>query len=225
MDKTFRRLSIALAASVVLHVGIILPWALPGDANPAPGRQIHLAATLRPTPKPAEASPAVAAPAKPKAKTVRAPKPGDGTASRLNAPGAKPEISTAGTQEPAPVETPESVPREAFMLDQAIPPEYPEDALRRNLEACVLASVIVAESGEVKAVEIIAADLPGVFDQAVIDSQKTARYAPARRKGEALESRVLAVASFVLTPDRRLNCALKFAPLAEKLTTGGTPAQ
>lgn len=105
---------------------------------------------------------------------------------------------------------------DAYVLEMPTPPEYPPEALRQNLEGCVLASILVAESGEVKKVEIVAAEPGSVFNQAVIDSQMTARYAAARLNGLAVESRVLAVAGFVLEGSRRLNCALKFAPLAKQ---------
>ena len=42
-------------------------------------------------------------------------------------------------------------------------------------------------------------------------------FAPARRGSEAMPSRVLAVASFVMQPGKQLDCPLKYAAQAEKL--------
>lgn len=219
MDNANRRLLIALTGSLLLHAGAILPWSWANPADFTPGSQIHLAATLRPAAKPPEPGPPADSAARPEAdKTIR---PAGAAPPRLTAPGVAPAIGSSGAPAAASEETAVTEAREAFVLDQPVPPEYPEDAMNRGMEGCVLASVLVAESGEVKAVEIVAAEPPGIFDQAVIDSQKTARYAPAKDRGEAVESRVLTVAGFVLGAGRRLNCALKFAPLARQLA-GGT---
>lgn len=104
-----------------------------------------------------------------------------------------------------------------MILEQAVPPEYPAEALQRKLEGCVLASVTVSPSGEVSDVQILQSDHAGVFDQSVIDSQKAARYLPAQKEGGAVESRVLAVAAFVLDPGRKMNCAMRFSSVAAEM--------
>jgi hypothetical protein len=59
--------------------------------------------------------------------------------------------------------------------------------------------------------------VPAVFDQAVIEAQRAARYLPASKGGEGLPSRVLTVAEFVLTPGGQRHCALKYAAVAARL--------
>lgn len=102
-------------------------------------------------------------------------------------------------------------------------PEYPAAALAQGLEGCVFASVQVNAGGEVESVTILAADHPGIFDASVIEAQKSARYVPARQGSEAISSRVLTVAAFVIQPGKQLDCPLKYAAQAEKLVGRSTP--
>jgi len=219
MDRAARRLGLAIAGSLAIHVALIVPWSLPRLADPSEGIQVPIVATLRPG---AVENPAKPPPGGPKAGTDR----GGAERSLLSVPGGPIPVPTARAPE-TPERSPESPVAEettSFILQQAQPPEYPQAALRDGLEGCVLAAVQVDGSGEVASVEIVAADLPEVFDQAVIESQKTARYAPARGgDGQAVASRVLAVAEFVILPGRRLYCALKYTPEARRLVGSGSP--
>jgi TonB family protein len=96
-------------------------------------------------------------------------------------------------------------------------PAYPAEAIRQGLESCVLAAVEVSASGEVSKVVIVHADVANIFDQSVIDAQSNVHYLPARRNGENLPSRVLAVVGFTLEPERHLNCAMKYAGAARAI--------
>lgn len=219
MDSAARRLGLASAASLSLHVALIAPWSWPHLDNSSEGTQVPIAATLRPRatettakPPPAERKPRVDR-GKAKRSLLSIPD------NPLRIPATKESETTAGSVEMPAAE--ESMP---YVVQHAQPPEYPEAALRDGQEACVLAAVQVDVSGEVVTVKILASDLPGVFDLAVIESQKTARYAPARDKdGKPVASQVLAVAEFVILAERRLSCALKYAPQARQFIGTGTP--
>lgn len=206
------RLVGALVISIAFHAAIIVPWSWSVPQTPLAG-QILLQASLNLAP---HAEP----------REARKERRGDDAQRR---PGGKTQPgattvnagswSLAAEERPSsPGHSTEDQPEmEARVLEQPTPPEYPEDALARKLESCVLASVSVASDGSVTGVEIIAADIPGVFDAAVIASQMNAKYLPARAGGSAVASKALAVAGFVLSPDRRLNCALKYAETARRL--------
>jgi protein TonB len=213
-----RRLAGALAISIALHLLVILPLRLPFE-RPAHGVQVTLQATLARTP-PAEITPAK--PGVPPGKKTPLP-----PARQLSAP-REAGLAAAAALPPAPPAPPAAEersagPADALVLEQPLLPEYPANALARGLEGCVLASVQVNAGGEVESVTILAADHPGVFDAAVIEAQMSARYAPALQGSEAIASRVLAVAAFVLQPGKQLDCPLKYAAQAERLVRRGTP--
>lgn len=219
MDRTSRRLGLATATSILLHLALILPWSWNRSDDRNQGAQVHIAATLRPG---ASETPAKPRPEGPKPRVER------GKAGRPLLSAAESPLRIPTTQEsPTPTEGAEATSAEealAYVVQHAQPPEYPDAALREGREACVLAAVNVDGAGDIVSVEILASDLPGVFDQSVIESQKTARYAPARDKGgQPVTSRVLAVAEFVILPERRLDCALKYAPEARRLLGKTSP--
>lgn len=212
----------ALAISIVLHAALLLPfpWLLP-HPEPLAG-QIFLQASLPPPqipPRVAE-TPSEPGPAADGDKDPARPPPDDAPKpNRITAAGGETAIATGSAP---PREMPKAAPgrTEAMILDQPVPPAYPPEALRRKLEACVLAAVTVSPAGDVTAVRIIRADHPEIFGQSVIDAQMAAHYAPARNGGEAIESQVMTVAAFVLEPGRKLNCALRHADIAERLILG-----
>ena len=204
-SASHRRLAGALAVSILLHLLAIVPLRLPFDDDPADTVQIYLQATLSRQPPPAIAP---GKPASPPGKPVPAP------ARQLTTPSG---ASLAAVPAPPAADASSTEATSALVLEQPMLPEYPATALAQGLEGCVLANVLVNTGGEVESVTILAADHPGVFDAAVIEAQKSARYAPARRGSEAMPSRVLAVASFVMQPGRQLDCPLKYAAQAETL--------
>ena len=208
-SASHRRLAGALAVSLLLHLLAIVPLRLPFDDDPADTVQIYLQATLSRQPPPAIAP---GKSASPPGKPVPAPAqqlttPRGANLPAAPAPPSAPPVADASTAEAA----------DALVLEQPLLPEYPAAALAQGLEGCVLANVQVNTGGEVESVSILAADHPGVFDAAVIEAQKSARYAPARRGGDAMPSRVLAVAAFVMQPGKQLDCPLKYAAQAETL--------
>ena len=208
----------AFAGSLVLHAAVLLPLHWPFGAGDPPAGQIYLQANLQPRSGNENSKREKAGDRKQRERAAN--RRSDGKASRLTTPGTLPSVAASAPEAPAQTESPAD---EAHRLDMPQPPDYPIEALQRKLEGCVLALVSVSSSGDVATVKILESDHPGVFDQSVIDSQKDARYLPARRGDENVESQVLAVAAFVLDPARRLNCALKYAPIAEKLLRRSAP--
>jgi TonB family protein len=208
------RLPLALLLSVLIHAGAIVPWGGFRNSDTTGGAQTYIAVNLRVAkPDPASVRPTGKKPS-------RNPVNGGGnarTTSTIATAPANAATGEASKQVAAQTELPSDVDSEATTTVAAVPPEYPEAALRNQIEGCVLASITVSEVGDVSAVKIIATDHPGIFDQSVIESQQTARYIPARKNGEARESRVLAVATFVLGSGNRLNCPLRMAAEARRL--------
>lgn len=206
----------ALALSLALHAAVLFPAPWSFSIEPA-ASQIYLQASLRPPPSARELPTEKSGPAKTKPEP-HAGKP-KGTRRLATEHGSPVKLAPPEGKEKSPEQAnpPELEPHQAVILDQALPPEYPTEALQRKLEGCVLASVTVGPTGEVVDVRILQSDHPGIFDQSVIESQRAARYLPAQKDGEAVESRVLTVAAFVLDSARKMNCALRFVGIAEEL--------
>ena len=167
-----------------------------GERNWQRGRQIVIQASLRSPPN-AALAPAGAAPGAASVPPERVP------AGRAPA-----KEAAKAASEPA---------RAAIVLADPGAPEYPDDAVRRKLESCVLAAVLVSATGEVQSVRILHADVAALFERAVIDAYSAARYLPAQANGENVPSRVLAVASFVLSPERSRPCASRYAAAARRI--------
>lgn len=65
----------------------------------------------------------------------------------------------------------------------SIVPEYPEKARRRGQEGALKLMVKIDDLGRVRDVEVVEADLPGVFDEAALEAFRNARYHPAMKDG------------------------------------------
>lgn len=210
-----------MLVSVTIHLTPFLAGLIHFAPQPA-GRQIVLQATLQPLPdKPAAKTAATRKnePAKKNAPAKAGDKAGKASLekiltgnSAMKIPPEKNQNRQQATTEPARTED-----REARLIEDPGAPSYPPEAIRRELESCVLAAVAVSAGGEVETVTILHADVPGVFDRSVIETHGAARYLPARRGGDALSSRVLAVVSFVLDPSRQRNCAMQYAAVAQQI--------
>jgi TonB family protein len=213
------RLMLMMCASAAAHALIILGGLIQWHSADEMLEQHHVAVTLRPLP---------AAPPKPAASV---PQPGQQRSApaesdvnhRLTRERASDSSIPSTPRNSAPAEAnPTDVEQEqpeqaALKIDDPVAPSYPDEALLRRLEGCVLAAVHVDEHGEVSEVRILEADVPLVFDQAVKESQMTAHYLPARQGGRNVPSQVLAVAEFVLSPGRSLDCPLRYAASAARL--------
>ena len=240
------RLPVALLGSVLLHLTLLFWGWLPHLNTREPARQITFSATLQPLHKAAPSRPGrvsareQAKNAKPqREKPPHAPPQrekmraslGDAAAQtgarQENEPGKAPGQNDGAPggglqKEGAEHQDTQSASRSgddagAAAIDAANVPVYPAEASGRGLESCVLAAVQVSASGEVEAVRILHADVANIFDQSVIDAQSAIRYLPARRNGETLPSRILAVVSFTLEPGRNLGCARQYAGAARTI--------
>ncbi len=65
----------------------------------------------------------------------------------------------------------------------SIVPEYPEVARRRNQEGSLKLSVKIDDLGHVHDVQVVEADLPGVFDAAALEAFRDAHFQPAMKDG------------------------------------------
>jgi protein TonB len=74
--------------------------------------------------------------------------------------------------------------------------EYPHRAQRRGVEGSVRIKLLVRRDGTVGPVEILAADPPGVFEDAVLRAVRNWRFEPGRIAGEAVDTWVVTTVSF-----------------------------
>ena len=65
----------------------------------------------------------------------------------------------------------------------SIVPNYPDQARRRNQEGSLKLRVKIDDLGRVRDVEVVEADLPGVFDEAALEAFRNARFQPAMKDG------------------------------------------
>jgi len=65
----------------------------------------------------------------------------------------------------------------------SIVPDYPDQARRRNQEGSLKLRVKIDDLGRVRDVEVVEADLPGVFDEAALEAFRNARFQPAMKDG------------------------------------------
>jgi protein TonB len=64
-----------------------------------------------------------------------------------------------------------------------IVPDYPDEARRRNQEGTLKLMVKIDDLGRVRDVEVVEADLPGVFDDAALTAFRDAHFLPAMKDG------------------------------------------
>lgn len=224
-----RPLQMALLISLLLH---LLPFIAGWLDFSSPGKALQTILQVSLTPAPvtnSEANPHSGPQQKPRARPQPDPEPpkirkvlSAKSAESLPALDEK-TISANPATLPEVVEQPDRPDSGAVALQDAGTPTYPDEALRRGLESCVLAAIQVSAGGEVTSVKILHADVPGVFDQSMIDAHSAVTYLPALRNGQPVASRVLAVAEFVLQAGHLRRCALKYASAGRKINA--LPAQ
>ncbi len=71
----------------------------------------------------------------------------------------------------------------AARATDSIVPDYPEDARRRNQEGTLKLMVKIDDLGRVREVEVVEADIPGLFDAAALEAFRDARFQPAMKDG------------------------------------------
>lgn len=203
-------LYIALALSLALHLTILSSEQLLAlwQREPPPGGGLpRVTVTIvRLTPEPPQAA-IPTPPAAVKPRPVPAPRPEVAEAQLVT-----PEATTP----PAPAEPPaeeitlETVDQAPQTIIATSVPDYPKEVLRLGLYGCVLYALDVDRSGAVERVEIVQSDHPGVFDEAIIATQREGRYLPAFKGGRPVKSRIFGVASFEIEGNPPLYCAMRF---------------
>jgi protein TonB len=134
-------------------------------------------------------TPAVSAPAATPA-TAAAPQASPtGAPSVASSGGAtSPKVATAGTNAPLGIgiDTTWYLARQVDVHARSlgsIVPDYPDEARRRNQEGTLKLMVKIDDLGRVRDVEVVEADLPGVFDEAALEAFRNARFQPAMKDG------------------------------------------
>lgn len=79
---------------------------------------------------------------------------------------------------------------------------YPNEAVRARMTGQMKVEIYINREGRIDAVEIIEANPPGVFDQAVLDAIRQIAFSPAQRGGLAVNS--LKVIEVPLDPTREI---------------------
>ena len=79
------------------------------------------------------------------------------------------------------------VPAGELELVEAVPAEYPEVAVRNNIEGWVEVQFVVGRDGRPTGLEVVAAEPPGRFDQAALEAVSAYRYAPFELDGTVYE--------------------------------------
>ncbi|MDD5388414.1 MAG: TonB family protein [Gallionellaceae bacterium] len=165
---------VVVAKAVVTPVPVPQPLLTSNVPSPAP--PLPVAPTpVAPTPTPSPVA-AVAPPSPPEAKPASAPAT-VAVATPHNGPSTPLSVG---------IDTTWYVARQVDMHARSIGgivPEYPEQARRRNQEGTLKLMVKIDDLGRVRDVEVVEADLPGVFDEAALDAFRNAHFHPAMKDG------------------------------------------
>lgn len=73
-------------------------------------------------------------------------------------------------------------------IPQSRPLEYPDRARQRRIEGRVVVSVLIDTQGRVQEVQILEAEPPNVFNQAVLSSVPNWTFEPAQYRGEPVQT-------------------------------------
>ena len=85
--------------------------------------------------------------------------------------------------------TPEAVPESKLQRKHFVQPEYPPDALAKNVSGAVELEFTVTPEGKVTDIQVLSAEPRGVFEQAAINALLQSRYQPVLRDGTAVAQR------------------------------------
>ena len=192
----------ALVFSLVLHAVLVSSMGVPYAGTPAAARRTQtnpLHARLQAPPRPADESPAALAPELPKpdmpdtATTLRPPPAPNTPAGQPPAPGAAAGAIAPSGPVLAPVTARYYLPRE---VDQPSEPLehaqlfYPEEALKQRIGGVVVMHLFIGANGALERTEVVRADPPGVFEQAVRDAAQASRFRPAMLGRAPVNSRI-----------------------------------
>lgn len=82
-------------------------------------------------------------------------------------------------------------------------PEYPREAKAAGIEGSVMLQIIVDERGYVISASVIAADPPGIFEDAAIQAIMKWRFRPAKFRGKPIKVQTNQTVEFTLSNNRR----------------------
>lgn len=111
-----------------------------------------------------------------------------------------------------PVVIPEDTAKQ--LLVNAVPPSYPEEALRAGLQGAVLLQAVIARDGSVRDVTLVRGSF--VFARAAVEAVKQWQYKPYTLNGQAVEAQTLVTVHFHLPAA---------VPISDKSSAGSAPAQ
>lgn len=82
----------------------------------------------------------------------------------------------------------------------SVEPTFPYTARVNRLEGWVRLLLLIDKAGELQRIEVLDASLPGVFDDAAVAAFQVTPFAPGRRAGEAVNSRMVLKVEFKQEP-------------------------
>jgi protein TonB len=219
--EAWLRLFVAVALSAAIHASLIFGVAV-RSTRPQPDRPWISAQLANPAVPPVEFSPYRKSSLRKVAlETPIDPAPTHGSNSaRENAQDAvasvAPDAMTAAPAQPPPLTTsrlpPVDMPLitdptwyQARQLDvfpralSAVRPAYPELGMQAGLNGEVTLELLIDESGQVRAADIVQAVPEGYFEAAAVSAFRAARFVPGQKDGHPVRSRV--VVKVVFSPD------------------------
>ena len=81
-----------------------------------------------------------------------------------------------------------------------VEPTFPYAARVNRLEGWVRLLLLIDAAGELRRIEVLDASLPGVFDDAAVTAFQATPFAPGRRAGEMVNSRMIVKVEFKQEP-------------------------
>lgn len=185
LPTAFSRLSVAVVASVALHLGLLQSLTNLPTSKAAPGLPQRLMARLLPLPESAVSAPAAEIQA-------LAPSP---TAARAGPHTAAQPAPVSPLQAPAPQETGNRInlPTQRYYssielddkpgLATAVTPLYPEQALRDKLAGRMVLRFLINETGSLDDLAVIEAEPGDAFTDSAIAAFRNARFVPGKLGG------------------------------------------
>lgn len=207
----WERMGLALAFSLALHFALVIgiQGSRPRDADavttaPLMAR-LEPAAVSEPQQRASEALPAPPVPAEPQP-TEQAVTPDPVSAESKVSEQAVPKPPAAAAGDPTPaIEIPvirDPTYYAARYLDEypkpldPIEPRYPEQAALTDLSGSVTLLLLIDDDGTLNEISVIEAKPESIFDEAALAAFRGVRFAPARKDGRAVRSRVLITVGF-----------------------------
>lgn len=84
-----------------------------------------------------------------------------------------------------------------------IKPVYPEKGVELGVDGKVILLLLIDEAGMVKEASVVEVDPEGIFEDSALTAFRNARFAPARKNGRVVKSRVLIKVSYELNERRK----------------------